>query len=380
MLMKDNLTDLRHQLDSLQEDFHSLIPELTQAAIEVEKPRLFPLLNFSEKIIITREKFTALRNRIIEAAESFNVSPIPPRENLVTLGELQKVFIQTLISSQTNSSEFLSLANIKMEDKLADLQQELDSLQEALANFQSELSKAVRELATPRTFDFLSFSEPILKANDNFITLRAKVIEVAESLNISSIPPSENLVTLSDLQKLFMKAVMASQHQSNELLSSVGVNYAELRNWLAAEQWEEANKETERLIIKAAGKEEIGFLEKKDIENFPCEDFHFIDQLWQKYSNERFGLSVQKRIWKSGSYDWRGWCQTLGWMRGPGHSSNRGYYYPTFSGYNNLTFNLDDAPLGHLPSAVIHIRLAPSERTRQPFMNSFFSRLETCGL
>jgi hypothetical protein len=43
--MKDNLTDLRHQLDSLQEDFHSLIPELAQAAREVEKPRLFPLLN-----------------------------------------------------------------------------------------------------------------------------------------------------------------------------------------------------------------------------------------------------------------------------------------------------------------------------------------------
>jgi hypothetical protein len=371
MLMKDNLTDLRHQLDSLQEDFHSLIPELAQAAREVEKPRLFPLLNFFEKIITTREKFTALRNRIIEAAESFNVSPIPPRENLVTLGELQKVFIQTLIASQTNSSEFISLENINMEDKLADLQHQLDSLQEDLKNFKPELSKAVQELATPRTFDFLSFSEPILKANDNFITLRTKVIEVAESFNISSIPPSENLVTLSDLQKLFMKAVMASQHQSNELLSSVDVNYAELRNWLAAEQWEEANKETERLIIKAAGKEEIGFLEKKDIENFPCEDFHFIDQLWQKYSNERFGFSVQKGIWKSASYDWRGWCQTLGWMRGPGL---------TFSGYNNLTFNLDEAPLGHLPSAVIHIRLAPSERTRQPLMNSFFSRLETCGL
>lgn len=378
--MKDDLTDLRHQLDAFQEDFNSLIPKLAQAATEVEKPRTFPFLNFSEKIINTREKFTSLRNRVIEASKSFNVSPIPPSEHLVTLGDLHKLFIQALMASQNNSSKFLSLANIKMEDKLADLQQQLDSLQKVFQNLKPELSKAVTELQTPRTFDFLSFSEPILKANNNFITLRAKVIEAAESFHISPIPPSENLVTLSDLQKLFMKVVMVSQHQSNELLSSIGVNYAELRNWLAAEQWEEANKETERLIIKAAGKEEIGFLEKKDIENFPCEDFHFIDQLWQKYSNERFGFSVQKRIWKSGSYDWRGWCQTLGWMRGPGHRSNRGYYYPSFSGYNNLTFNLDEAPLGHLPSAVIHIELAPSERTRQPFMNSFFSRLETCGL
>lgn len=378
--MKDELTELRHQLDSLQEDFHRLILELNQARRELEKPCTFPFLNFSESIRAARKKFISLRTQVIEAAESFNVLSIPPSEHLITLGGVEKLFVQALMASQNNSSKLLSLADIKMEDKLADLQQQLDSLQEVFQDLKPGFAKAVKELESPRTFDFLSFSEPILKANDNFISLRAQVIEAAESFNISPIPLSENLVTLSSLQKLFMKVIMASQHQSNELLSSTGVNYAELRNLLAAQQWEEANKETERLIIKAAGKEEIGSLEKKDIENFPCEDFHFLDQLWQKYSNERFGFSVQKRIWKNARYDWRSGCQPLGWVRGPGHRSNRGYYYPTFSGYNNLTFHLDEAPLGHLPSAVIHLELAPSEPTRQPFMNSFFYRLDSCGL
>ncbi len=30
-----------------------------------------------------------------------------------------------------------------------------------------------------------------------------------------------------------------------------------------------------------------------------CEDLRTIDQLWVKYSNGRFGFSVQKRIWHS---------------------------------------------------------------------------------
>jgi len=48
--MKDNLTDLCHQLDSLQEDFHSLIPELVQVVREVEKP---PTTDCSTRLMAT---------------------------------------------------------------------------------------------------------------------------------------------------------------------------------------------------------------------------------------------------------------------------------------------------------------------------------------
>ncbi|MGB7440135.1 MAG: GUN4 domain-containing protein, partial [Coleofasciculaceae cyanobacterium] len=82
-----------------------------------------------------------------------------------------------------------------------------------------------------------------------------------------------------------------------ELRSEKGVDYTKLRDLLAAGKWKEADEETAEVMIKAAGQEERGYLEREDIEKFPCADLRTIDQLWVKYSNGRFGFSVQKRIW-----------------------------------------------------------------------------------
>ncbi|WP_341737390.1 serine/threonine-protein kinase [Microcoleus sp. CAWBG640] len=84
-----------------------------------------------------------------------------------------------------------------------------------------------------------------------------------------------------------------------QLISAVGMDYINLRNLLAAKKWREADEETTRVILKVAGKEEEGWLDTESIDNFPCEDLRTIDQLWVKYSNGRFGFSVQKRIYQS---------------------------------------------------------------------------------
>ena len=52
-------------------------------------------------------------------------------------------------------------------------------------------------------------------------------------------------------------------------------------------------------MLKAANREKEGFLDSVSIEKFTCTDLRTIDQLWIKYSNGRFGFSVQKRIWES---------------------------------------------------------------------------------
>jgi hypothetical protein len=43
--------------------------------------------------------------------------------------------------------------------------------------------------------------------------------------------------------------------------------------------------------------EENSSLSLQDIKEFPLEDLYTIDRLWLKYSDGRFGFSVQKRIW-----------------------------------------------------------------------------------
>ncbi|HEY9611918.1 GUN4 domain-containing protein [Allocoleopsis sp.] len=50
-------------------------------------------------------------------------------------------------------------------------------------------------------------------------------------------------------------------------------------------------------MLKAAGREKEGWLNVKSIEMFPYADLRTIDSLWVKYSDGRFGFSVQNRIW-----------------------------------------------------------------------------------
>ncbi|CBN55926.1 hypothetical protein OSCI_2570004 [Kamptonema sp. PCC 6506] len=71
-----------------------------------------------------------------------------------------------------------------------------------------------------------------------------------------------------------------------------------------------------------------------------------IDQLWVKYSNGRFGFSVQKRIYQSlgetREYNdkiWVAFSDRVGWR------VNSKWLY-----YNELKFNTKSAAEGHIPS------------------------------
>jgi hypothetical protein len=84
-----------------------------------------------------------------------------------------------------------------------------------------------------------------------------------------------------------------------ELISSLGMNYRKLRYLLVKGKWKEADQETARLMLAVAKREKEGWLDPESIDNFPCADLLTIDQLWVKYSNGRFGFSVQKQIYQS---------------------------------------------------------------------------------
>jgi uncharacterized caspase-like protein len=81
------------------------------------------------------------------------------------------------------------------------------------------------------------------------------------------------------------------------LESERGIDYRKLRDLLKAGNWEAADQETAKQIFKAIGKDAWWKLERDDLLNFPCTDLKTIDVLWVKYSNGRFGFSVQKEIY-----------------------------------------------------------------------------------
>ncbi|MFM6508213.1 MAG: GUN4 domain-containing protein [Dolichospermum sp.] len=113
------------------------------------------------------------------------------------------------------------------------------------------------------------------------------------------------------------------------------------------------------------------------MDNFPCADLRTIDQLWVKYSDSRFGFSVQKRIYQglggTRQYNediWKKFGDKVGWRKG----GNWLYY-------SDITFD-KKAPEGHLPVIVefgdFTVWFGP-QRTRLDWF-CFFSRVETCRL
>lgn len=74
--------------------------------------------------------------------------------------------------------------------------------------------------------------------------------------------------------------------------------YTKLCDLLAAKEWVKADDETARLITIASGKDEYKIfasksLNEEDISKIPCECLQIIDELWMRYSNNKFGFTIQ---------------------------------------------------------------------------------------
>ena len=82
------------------------------------------------------------------------------------------------------------------------------------------------------------------------------------------------------------------------MLSGDRFRYKALQQYLAEENWFEADHETVRIILAVTSKE-IEELKPQDIQHFPCKDLMVIDQLWRNYSDDRFGFTPQLETYKA---------------------------------------------------------------------------------
>ncbi|MGL5081525.1 MAG: GUN4 domain-containing protein [Microcoleaceae cyanobacterium] len=127
-----------------------------------------------------------------------------------------------------------------------------------------------------------------------------------------------------------------------KLSSERGIDYGRLLTLLTQHRWQDANRETLKLLILAAGQPSDVLLEGSMIPRLPCPDLNTIDQLWLIASEGDFGFSAQRQIWQSlgGKTDWDTYCalgDRLGWRKNGGWIT-----------YSQLIF-AQSAPLGHLP-------------------------------
>jgi hypothetical protein len=126
------------------------------------------------------------------------------------------------------------------------------------------------------------------------------------------------------------------------IASGMGVDYSRLRQLLWGQDFLEADKETEHVILSAIS-QDMQPSQRDDIMRLPCLDLLTIDQLWSRYSNGKFGFQAQFDIYQQVERRPLDFLETVEWRRSR-MGINQG-----FLSYQDLQFNLA-APLGHLPS------------------------------
>jgi GUN4-like len=186
--------------------------------------------------------------------------------------------------------------------------------------------------------------------------------------------------------------------------NSYGCNYRRLRDLLAEGKWREADEETNNMILRVTNYNSVeDFATPVTAKHTPCEDICTIDRLWLKYSNGRFGLSVQSRILLGIREDALFILfRTPSEIKGNYYEEKKkkmelesnfnkliGWYAPYDDGssglknYNDLTFSIH-APYGHLPTANPPGGY-PGLRGRENKVNNFIvlnllMRLSDCGI
>ena len=154
-------------------------------------------------------------------------------------------------------------------------------------------------------------------------------------------------------------------------------DYTQLETYLQNEEWEEADQETDKIILKVAN--ETSELDTQSINKFSCKALETIDRLWMENSDGRFGFTPQKQVYlETGNIFgehresmYKKFGDRLGWR-----SALFGDEY--WNVYKNLNVkNSSLAPVGHLPSPgtkpdEINLRIGEREM--------LLSRFAECGL
>lgn len=262
--------------------------------------------------------------------------------------------------------------------------------------------------------------DPNTDSEAEYHKIEAKYSKIVESYGRVGEIPDIVSHTLNKKQKTLGIAI--DKDAPDDLSSDCGIDYTRLRDLLKAGEWKEADRETLVVMLKAANREQEGYLNTESVKHFPCVDLHTIDQLWIKYSNGQLGFSVQKEIWLSiggeveqHESDWQMADETMmsavpsfelfngaggsqyqsvmfakvqhdnaiyeqfgirvGWRGRNGMKLRRGWIK-----YEDLNFSLTWASVGHLPTLANGQQMSFEEANFWKVKSVLFSRMDACWL
>ncbi|BAQ63878.1 GUN4 domain-containing protein [Geminocystis sp. NIES-3709] len=168
---------------------------------------------------------------------------------------------------------------------------------------------------------------------------------------------------------------LVNQLQGQIILLPDVVRYGKLQQLLQEGDIRSADEETTKIILEVAGKQRDN-LTPDDVAKYPCNSLSVIDALWKKYSEEKFGFSIQLKTYYQvgGNIDTLRtqdtkilveFADSVGWLNEKKQAR--------FEEYDSWNFSLS-APDGCFPA---HWWKSPYGLKMVTF---FFSRLISCNL
>lgn len=160
------------------------------------------------------------------------------------------------------------------------------------------------------------------------------------SLSSSSSSPTTITFSLSPI---------TSSSPSPSPSTSQAVSFDLLRDHLSTKNFRQADEETRRLLIVLAGEaaQKRGYVFFSEVQFISEADLKTMDDLWRHYSDNKFGYSVQKRIFEKAERDFTKFFLKVGWMKKLDTEVEQ-YNYRSFPTEFMWDLN-DDTPEGHLP-------------------------------
>ncbi len=117
--------------------------------------------------------------------------------------------------------------------------------------------------------------------------------------------------------------------------------YQYLENLLKEQRYEEADRVTWRIVLQLAEAEGRGYLELDEVMLLPPAELVHLDQLWHRYSQGRWGFTVQRRLFEQAESDYSNLGKITGWM-----------VDGTWLQKQNTIYDLEQSPQGHLPQEI----------------------------
>jgi serine/threonine protein kinase len=141
--------------------------------------------------------------------------------------------------------------------------------------------------------------------------------------------------------QITLNSLNVDNNKTNQT-SRLGVYYIKLELLLEAQKWKEADLETWKILCMALGKPIGTPIVSSEINSIPCEILLKLDNIWTVTSSNRFGFSIQSKIFESVAKDYVTFCDRVKWQS---YNSSASYHH------QSLNFS-KNAVIGHLPSRI----------------------------